>query len=236
LRILKQTRVIFLTGVLLTFAPWGAGAASDQLTYAASISFLQAGTISMRRSFGPDGYELVGDVATSAMLKPLYSWTGHFAAHGRWDSGEPESRAYFLDSTGRKGRRSLLLLNGDVTRLYSSRRGWKELPAPDGVDLMSVLFANTGCFHGDTVHDGEDSYRIRLTGQKQDRLSASSRYYSGPALRCHYEGQDLRGRERDVTVWLATPIGFSAPVPVRIVVAIPRAPDGILQLELGQGD
>ena len=227
-------RVIFLCCLQLTSLPPGAQASSDELTYAASISFLQAGTVTLRRTFGPGGYELVGDVATSAMLRPFYSWTGHFAARGRWTDGEPDSRAYFLDSTGRKGRRSLLLLNGTVTRLYSSRRGWKELPAPAGVDLMSVLFATTACFHGDTVHDGEDSYPIRLTGEKQERISGSDRHYSGPALRCRYEGQDLRGRERKVSIWLATPEGFSTPVPVRIVIAIPRAPDGILQLVLGR--
>lgn len=225
-------RVISRCGLLLALLPMGLRGATDELTYTASISFIQAGSVSMQRTIGADGYELVGDVATSAMLKPFYSWTGHFAASGRWDEGEPDSEAYFLDSTGRKGRRSLLLLNADVTRMYRSSRGWKELQAPAGVDLMSVLFANTGCFHGDVVHDGEDSYPIRLTGEKQDRINAGSRFYSGSALRCRYQGQDLRGRKRKVSVWLATPAGYSTPVPVRIVIAIPRAPNGILQLEV----
>ena len=220
--------------VLLTLAAAARAGASgtDRLVYDASISFLQAGQIELERNYLDDHYELGGSIETSAMLKPFFSWSGQVAAVGSWSATEPITRGYLLDSIGRKGRRELTLVAHERFTQYRSTRGWKESEAPPGTDIMSVLFMSPGCFGGNHIHDGEDSYPIELRREESERVDFGSKRYTGMTRRCDYYGEDLRGRKRDVTVWLAKPPGLAQPAPVKIKVSVPRAPAGILLLKV----
>ncbi|MEM6709600.1 MAG: DUF3108 domain-containing protein [Pseudomonadota bacterium] len=205
----------------------------DELHYDASISFIHAGDIVLTRWIHPDRYELLGTIETSAMLKPFFRWSGRVAAVGHRAEAQPESTAYFLDSINRKERREITLVDGERMTQYRSQRGWKENPAPLGTDIMSLLFLSLDCFAGSHTHDGEDSYPVQLRRRSTERVNlGSSNRYRGDALRCDYDGADLRGRERDVVVWLARPPGYAAPVPVQIRVSVPGAPAGVLKLRL----
>lgn len=236
LRIPKQVIVISLLAASLAFAgptlAEHAVPSVERLRYQANISFINAGQVEMERYFYPDRYELVGDVTTSAVLKPFLTWSGHFAALGRQSANGIESLGYFLDSIGRKDRRAVTLVHSDLMVRYRAKHGWRDGVAPIGTDMMSVLFASTRCFDGDSVHDGEDSYPIRLRNQQTDRLRLGTGYYSGSSTRCDYQGEDLKGRRRDVTVWIARLPAYPNPVAVKVEVDIPRAPAAVLLLQV----
>ena len=234
MRIPKKACCIYLaTALWLGVGIAGvARASSDKLIYDASIAFIQAGQVRLERNFLDESYELGGRIQTSAMLRPFFSWTGAVAAVGHWGEIDPNSTGYLLDSTGRKGRRELTLVAHQRFTQYRSTRGWKEGDAPGGVDIMSVLFMSQQCFRGSMIHDGEDSYPIELRATRDEKVNLGSRRFKGATRRCDYAGEDLRGRSRDVSVWLAKPAGLARAAPVKIKVSVPNAPAGVLLLKL----
>lgn len=209
----------------------GAGAPAPgealQLRYDVRVAWLNAGELRTDLLTRAERYELSGAIATSGVMDRLFKWRGTFAAAGRMEDGYPRTTAYLLFEDDGKGREMVLATRRETT-IHATGRKSKTLPAPQGSDLMSVLFLAPHCLAEARVHDGEDPYRIRLARTAEQSLRQPERYYSGPTERCDYRFRYEDGTVRRISLWMAD-LGHGR-VPVRIRVRVPLLPDVLLRL------
>ena len=204
-------------------------AVAEDLHYDAQVAWLQAGDVILRHERNGDDYELSGTVVTSRVVNRFFKWRGRFASVGRFVDGFPQSRAYLLFAEDRDDREILLAFDGKTT-VHTSDGESEELLAPQGSDLMSVMFLADHCLADTTVHDGEDAYHLVPVRSRERKLHQAETYYSGEALRCDYRFRYVDGSTRRVSVWMAEVNGRR--LPVRIQVRVPLLPDGILRLRV----
>ena len=203
--------------------------AAEDLHYEAQVAWLQAGDVTLSLQRDGDDYELSGMVVTSRVVNRLFKWRGRFASVGRFVDGFPQSRAYLLFAEDRDDREILFAFDGKTT-VHKSDGESEELVAPEGSDLMSVMFLADHCLTATTVHDGEDAYHLVPVRSRQRRLQQAETHYSGETLRCDYRFRYVDGSTRRVSVWMAELNGRR--LPVRIQVRVPLLPDGILRLRV----
>lgn len=205
-------------------------AAAEERLYDAQVAWLNAGRIELRLALRDEQrYEFSGSVYTSGAMNRFFRWQGRFAATGSFQDGQPRTDAYLLLADDGESR-ELVLAAGERTAIHRTGRESRELPQPPGTDLMSMTFLGAHCQDGVTVHDGEDPYRVALTGEGAQTLRDKAPYYSGPAKRCDYRFRGPRGRTRRVSIWVA-PVSERS-WPVRIRIRVPLLPDGVLRLRL----
>ncbi|MEQ9450240.1 MAG: DUF3108 domain-containing protein [Pseudomonadales bacterium] len=225
-----MNRLAFITQLFL-LVPVSAGATTQLLKYDAQISWLKAGELKISIDKTIAKFRTRGSVTTSRLIRPFFNWRGSFEGAGHIHDAKPITTYYVLAQTDRKGtsRREIqdkILVVEDVDGTTNVSE------APIGTDIISAIFVSEGCYQGQRVHDGEDSYTIRLLHSAKTTLQQATPYYSGQTRHCVYSTSLNNRKTRDVEVWSA-PVG-GIPTAVRIQVEIPRAPDGVLRLRTGE--
>ena len=224
---MRAGRVALALSLLAAGAP--AQGQALQLRYDVRVAWLNAGQLRADLLTRAQGYELSGAITTSGVMDRLFKWRGTFAAAGRMEDGYPRTTAYLLFEDDGKGR-EMVLATPQETTIHATGRKSETLPAPQGSDLMSVLFLAPHCLAEARVHDGEDPYHIRLARAAEQSLRQPGRYYSGPTERCDYRFRYEDGTVRRISLWMAD-LGHRR-VPVRIRVRVPLLPDVLLRLRV----
>lgn len=202
-----------------------------QYTYDARMAFLKAGELSLglRREGG--GYEVLGEFKTSRAMSAYYTWNGVFAAVGKWRPWGPVTTAYMARTSGKDADLKVVLTYPNGTRvLEGADETFQSVERPGGIDLISALFFNPGCYAQGLVHDGEDNYDLSLRSEKHHELKGGRAYYSGAVVSCDYSVQDHKQRKRRVVVSLAEIDGSMMAVQVR--AKIPFLPDAVFRLRM----
>lgn len=212
-----------------TAAQPSAAAPADalQLRYDVRVAWFNAGQLRADLWERGERYEFQGEIVTSGAMDRWFKWRGEFAATGRMVEGHPHTTAYWLSEEDRKGREMLLATRQETT-IHATGRAPETLPAPKGSDLMSVLFLAPHCVAETSVHDGEDTYDVRLARAAEQLLRQKERYYSGPTKRCDYRFRYEDGTVRRISLWMAD--WGQRRLPVRIRVRVPLLPDVVLRL------
>ena len=220
-----------LIAVLLTLATpvWAGGGGA--FVYDARMAFLKAGELALSLNRFGQEYEVAGAFQTSRAMSTYYTWNGVFAATGIWHMNGPVTRAYLARSSSKDDDLKIVLNTEDGARLLDSPDGdFETIEKPDGVDLISALFFNPTCYQGETVHDGEDAYRLKLRSTRSRTMKSASGYYQGEVVDCDYEVRDHKDRKRRVIVSLAD-VGDTT-VAVQLRAKIPVLPDAIFKLRM----
>ena len=217
--------VILWVLLLLSFVCFGDD--RFELIFDARVGWLSAGTLSLQVETHESRYEMLGDIRTSGSIEKFLRWRGRFAAIGKIIDAMPYSNAYLLIADSDR-ERTITLATAGTTTIHKTSEQSEALDEPQGTDLMSVLFLSTTCFEERTVHDGEESYEVFLSGKKSAFLRQGANFVSGDATVCQYKFLDDDGGRRNVLIWIVELDGRK--VPGRIQVRLPLRPDGILKL------
>lgn len=206
---------------------------SGAYRYDAKMAFLKAGELSLKLDRNGTNYEVAGEFQTSRAMSNYYSWNGIFAAVGTWEGVGPVTTAYMSRTSSKDDDLKIVLTYPDGTRILDGPgREFESIEKPGGVDLISALFFNPGCYEGGLVHDGEDSYQLNLKSARAHKLKGGRQYYRGEVLSCDYTVVDHKDRKRRVVVSLAEINGTMVAVQVR--AKIPFLPDAIFRLRVPQ--
>ena len=197
------------------------------LRYDVRVAWLNAGQLRADLRTHGERYELEGEIATSGVMDRVFKWRGTFAATGHMVQGHPHTTAYLLFEEDGKGREMVLATRRETT-IHATGRASETLPAPQGSDLMSVLFLAPHCVAETTAHDGEDVYHVHLARATEQSLRQKERYYSGPTERCDYRFRYEDGTVRRISLWMAD--WRNRRLPVRIRIRVPLLPDVVLRL------
>lgn len=232
----KPCQAILTSLLVILLTPSSMAESSyDQYRYDASMSFIDAGALSLQMFRSGADYEVLGEFQTSRMMSNYYKWNGVFAASGRWEGEGPVTRAYMSRTVSKDDDLKIVLNYENSARLLDGPDGdFEDIAKPSGVDLISALFFTPSCFQGGEVHDGEDTYRLELRSEKPKSLSADEDHYAGPVTNCDYNVRDHKDRKRRVVVSLAEVDGTMMAVQVR--AKIPILPDAIFRLRLPQAE
>lgn len=200
-----------------------------EFVYDARMAFIRAGQLRLHLKRDGDAYEVAGHFKTSRAMSTYYTWNGVFAAVGTWQGFGPVTTAYMSRTSGKDDDLKIVLTYPTGTRVLDGPdEEFETVDRPGGIDLISALFFNPGCYRGGQVHDGEDAYQLTLRQEKKRELRRRAGYYSGPVLSCDYGVVDHKGRKRRVQVSLAEVNGHMVAVQVR--ARIPLLPDAIFHL------
>jgi len=230
---------------LLLVAPAGASAQVTQVqltydAYAAGIEIMQ-----MRASFGlgPWNYRVGIDYHTTGLVGLFYRGHQVNAASGLWDEGHVEPQEFSGDGVWR-GTHRLTLIDynrgvPEVKQLVPPQTSERE-PVPSELqrNTMDTLSALAQLIHNveltkscDTTVRTYDGRRVlevvARTGGTETLEPTSRSSFSGPALRCDFEGREVAGfligqddpehrRPLDGSAWLVPLLPNTAPLPARI--------------------
>ncbi len=224
----RASLVFMLTLSAHTYAD---ATATQTYQYDARMAFIKAGELNLQFSRNGDTYEVAGEFKTSRAMSRYYTWNGVFAAVGKWQGSGPVTTAYMARTTSKDEDLKIVLTYPDATRILDSTSGeFKNVEKPGGIDLISALFFSPTCYKGGQVHDGEDTYRLRLRGEREHIYVGGSDYYAGPVTSCDYLVYDQKNRKRRVIVSLADVLGVIVAVQVR--AKIPILPDAVFKLKM----
>ena len=201
----------------------------DAFQYDARMAFLKAGELSLALSRLGDDYEVEGQFQTSRAMSAYYTWNGVFAAVGKWRGQGPVTTAYMARTTGKDEELKIVLTYENGARVLEGPEGeFEAVQKPGGIDLISALFFSPQCYTGGEVHDGEDTYQLKLSAEKTHKYNGGKGYYKGEVTSCDYRVIDHKNRKRRVIVSLAEVDGQRVAVQVR--AKIPIFPDALFRL------
>ncbi len=204
-------------------------AESLRFVYEARVGLLEAGELDFSFSRSQKEYGFLGRFLTSKSMSEYYTWTGRFAAQGDWIDERPLTESYLVQSESADDDYKVVVMDDTYTQILQGRDSeFEVLPKPAGVDLISALLFTRGCFTGDAVHDGEDSYPIRLRQVSEARLARRRGFHSGDVTRCDYDITTRRGKERRLRVSMAKVDGFWVATEVRVRLTF--FPDPVFRL------
>lgn len=204
------------------------------LKYDGRVGPVRVGKLEALLTVQNDTYELDGSIVGTGPLKRLLKWQGEFTAKGVFQEERPITTSYQLTESEKRGDETeIKIIRILESTAFVSETGKPdiEIPAPEGIDMMSFMLVNASCAEDMVVHDGEDPFQIKLKHPGEDRkLRQGRKYYSGEAEMCRYEFIYDEDEIRKVDIWLAEVDGRK--VPVRIRIRIPVIPDGVFKLRL----
>ena len=204
-------------------------AEGSRFVYEARVGLMVAGELDFSFSRSQHEYGFLGQFLTSKKMSEYYTWTGRFAAKGDWIDERPLTESYLVQSESADDDYKVVVMDDTHTQILQGRDSKFEiLPKPVGVDLISALLFTQGCFTGDAVHDGEDSYPIRLREVSGAKLPRRRGFHSGDVTRCDYDITTRRGKERRLRVSMAQVDGFWVATEVRIRLTF--FPDPVFRL------
>lgn len=214
-----------------------------QARYAGYAKGLNAFNMDATWTIGPAEYRVRTVLRTSGLLGAVYSVENDTTSEGRF-AGERAQPRRFLSRGHVRGRPRVTLIDypsGDpVIRQLVPPNDEEREPVPESVqartvDTLSVMaqllrrIASTGrCDGRAATFDGRRASDISARTAGQDAVEASSRSpYSGPALRCDFEGRQTGGFMKDEdqevlrraqrgTAWFARVGPGEAWVPIRV--------------------
>ncbi len=234
-------------GALLRPAPGAAqepAATEISADYAAYVAGLNTARLQARLAFQRGSYQARLSVSTTGLFGAFVhsesnalvqgSWAGagvapsHFASTGRLH-GEPRATVMdYLD--GKPVIRSLVPPDDDREPVPSAMEG-------NTVDTLSAMvlivrhLAQTGRCDGHvTTFDGRRVVDVTVRTAGEQTVARSGRSpYSGPAMRCDFEGRQLAGFKRDAdpvelrrprrgSAWLAQVLPGTLAIPIRLTV------------------
>ena len=197
--------------------------------YQASMGPLVAGTLDFEFLRTSSEYQLLGRFLSSQSLSAYYTWTGAFAANGEWVDQAPVTQTYLVQSESTDDDYKVVVMGPTDSQVILGRDGdFETIPRPAGVDLISALMFTPQCFDGSAIHDGEDSYPIKLLESRQAKLSRKRGFFSGKVLRCDYAVTSRRGNQRKLRVSMTQIDGIWVAAEVRVRLAI--WPDPVFRL------
>lgn len=200
-----------------------------RFVYEARVGLLVAGELDFSFSRSENAYGFLGRFLTSKSMSEYYTWTGRFAAKGEWTDKRPLTESYLVQSESADDDYKVVVMNDTHTQILESRDSeFEVLPKPAGVDLISALLFTQGCFTGDAVHDGEDSYPIRLRKVSEAKLARRRGFHSGDVTRCDYDITTRRGSQRRLRVSMAQVDGLWVATEVRVRLTF--FPDPVFRL------
>ena len=201
----------------------------SRFVYEARVGLMVAGELDFSFSRSQQAYGFLGQFLTSKRMSEYYTWTGRFAAQGDWIDERPLTESYLVQSESDDDDYKVVVMDDTRTQILQGRDSeFKVLPKPAGVDLISALLFTPGCFTGDAVHDGEDSYPIRLRNVSEATLPRRRGFHSGAVTRCNYDITTRRGKERRLRVSMAQVDGFWVATEVRVRLTF--FPDPVFRL------
>ena len=202
---------------------------SSSFVYEARVGFMVAGELDFSFSRSANAYGFLGRFLTSKSMSEYYTWTGRFAAKGDWTDERPLTESYLVQSESADDDYKVVVMNDTHTQILQGRDSeFEVLPKPAGVDLISALLFTQGCFSGDAVHDGEDSYPIRLRKVSEAKLARRRGFHSGDVTRCDYDITTRRGNQRRLRVSMAQVDGLWVATEVRVRLSF--FPDPVFRL------
>ena len=176
-----------------------------------------------------DRYGVFGRFITSQSLNAYYNWEGIFVSSGIWVDQRPQTQSYLVRSESKDDEYKVVIMDEHSTQLFDGREAEFEiLPKPNGTDLISGLMFTPQCYTGAFVHDGEDTYPIRLLKTGSSKLSKRRGFFAGPVTRCDYEITTRRGKKRRLRVSMAEHDGMWVAAEVRVRLAL--FPDPVFRL------
>lgn len=205
--------------------------ASSEYQYDARMAFLKAGELLLELNRHGHQYSVAGEFQTSRAMSAYYTWNGVFAAVGHWNNKGPVTTAYMAQTSGKDEDLKIALTTEKGARLLEGEDGdFEDIDKPEGIDLISAIFFHPGCYRGGQVHDGEDSYQLKLRRENAHGFNGGRNYFRGQVTSCDYDVIDYKDRKRRVIVYLADVDGNQVAVQVR--VKIPILPDAIFRLKV----
>lgn len=202
---------------------------SASFAYEARMGPIIAGDLDLSVFRSNERYGLLGRFLTSQSLNAYYNWEGTFAASGIWIDQRPQTRSYLVRSESKDDDYKVVIMDEVHTQLLEGRdAGFETLPKPSGTDLISGLMFTPQCYTGAFVHDGEDSYPIRLVKTGRGKLSKRRGFFSGAVTRCDYEITTRRGKKRRLRVSMTQHSGMWVAAEVRVRLAF--FPDPVFRL------
>ena len=236
--------IVAIASGLLLIQPLNSQSLDDYYDYSVSLHYdgrlgpIRVGTIEADLSIKNDIYELEGSITGAGPIKRLLKWQGEFASKGVFEEGRPVTQAYLLlEREENKGKveRKTVLVHGSTTYISETGKPRVEKPRPEGIDMMSAIFANSQCADEMVVYDGEDPFVIKLKSRDSNKkLRQGRKYFSGETELCRYEFIYDEDEVRKVDIWIAEIQGRG--VPVRIRIRVPVIPDGVFKLRMPQPD
>jgi len=197
--------------------------------YEARMGPIVAGDLDLSVFRENDRYGVFGRFITSQSLNAYYNWEGIFVSSGIWVDQRPQTQSYLVRSESKDDEYKVVIMDEHSTQLLDGREAEFEiLPKPNGTDLISGLMFTPQCYTGAFVHDGEDTYPIRLLKTGSSKLSKRRGFFAGPVTRCDYEITTRRGKKRRLRVSMAEHDGMWVAAEVRVRLAL--FPDPVFRL------
>jgi Protein of unknown function (DUF3108) len=212
----------------------------DYDTYAAGLEVMQ-----MHAFFGlgPWNYRIDIDYHTTGLVGLLYRGHQVNTVRGNWDGAAAQPLEFFGSGVWR-GKQRLTLIDydhgrPDIRQLVPPQDSERE-PVPEALQLhtvdtlsalaqlMRAVQQTRSCDTESRTYDGRRVLDVVAHTGGEEELSPTGRsHFSGPALRCDFEGREIAGflfgeddpehrRPLHGSAWLANIVPGGPPLPVRI--------------------
>jgi hypothetical protein len=209
-------------------------------TYATGVEVMQLDAFF---GLGPWNYHIDLDYHTTGLVGLLYSGRQTNTVRGVWEDERAEPSEFFGDGVWRGRRRRTLIgyTHGlpQIKELSPPQESEREPVPPDlqlhSMDTLSALAQlmrkvqrRDTCETSVHTYDGRRVLEIVAHTGGRERLEPTPRsIFSGPALRCDFEGRELAGfllgqddpehhTPLHGSAWLAPVLAGAPPLPVRI--------------------
>ena len=231
---------------LLIAAPataWSQPAQEIRVAYDTYAAGLDVAAVSAAFALNQRSYEMRLAYHTTGLAGLFYHGHQYNTVHGIWDGMQPEPQSFYGSGVW-SGTRRLTVIdyrNGEpeIRALLPSNRDERQPVPPDlqahAMDTLSALallmrrVADQGrCDASVHTYDGRRATELAAHTVREEMLPRTSRsIYSGPALRCDFEGRMLAGfklgddspadrRPLHGSAWFAAPVPGEPPLPVRM--------------------
>ena len=216
------------SGLLLVLSLFVSAEVTEQsLVYSVRIGFLDTGDFHFKRSSSRSTYFFFGHFKTKGLINKYYRWKGDFAAIGSLENGSPRMEKYYSRSESKDHELKLVVLEAEGVRfLPPGGKTFQFSNRPKGDDLVTALFLTPHCYDGPHANDGEDTFEMFLTKEKEIKQKKEK---FGPILKCYYRVKDYKGRSRRLKVTVSS--SAYGPITKEVRVKIPLLPDVVFDLK-----
>ncbi|MBV8592539.1 MAG: DUF3108 domain-containing protein [Acetobacteraceae bacterium] len=237
-------KAVFLIAFVLVWPVLPARADTEfHVSYAAYSHFFHIMNLDASFALSPARYHLQINYHTTGFIGALFQGHQQTSVDGVWVSNRPQP-LWFADAGYWRGQWRRVLIDYDrgqpIVRTLAPENDTERDPIPpqmerNTVDTLSPMLllmrrvAETGrCETSAQTFDGRRVAEITARTVGMENLEPTRRStFSGPALRCDFEGRQVAGFVRDVdrnelmrpqrgSAWFANLIHGAPPVPVRI--------------------
>lgn len=240
---MRRLAATFLGLLSLATTTASAQVAQVQLVYDAYAAGIEVMQMHASFGLGPWNYRVSVDYHTTGLVGLLYRGHQTNSVRGNWQDEHADPLEFFGEGVWRgQKRRTLIDYNHGIPNVKDLQPPQEEeretVPSELQLHTMDTLSALAQLMRGvdrassceSAVHtyDGRRVLDVVARTGGQERLEATrSSIYSGPTLRCDFEGRELAGfligendpehrRPLQGSAWLAPMLPGAPPLPVRI--------------------